>query len=107
METIMGGRKTVKGLDTNILVRYLVQDHPKQFAAARRELESSAQSGERFVISPFVLCELVWVLETAYDCSKEDVVDTLEQVLRTFGKFSAIPCEALRTDRLMPVQQPS
>lgn len=73
----------MKGLDTNVLVRYLVQDDPKQFAAAQRELESAAQIGGRFVISPIVLCELVWVLETAYGCSKAEVVDTLERVLRT------------------------
>lgn len=73
----------MKGLDTNVLVRYLVQDDPKQFAVAKRELESAVQTGERFFISPIVLCELVWVLETAYGCSKGEVVDTLERVLRT------------------------
>ena len=84
----------MKGLDTNVLVRYLVQDDPKQSATARRELESAAQNGERFILSPIVLCELVWVLESAYDCSKNEVVKTLEQVLRT-AQFEVLEKDAV------------
>ena len=67
------------GLDTNVLVRYLVRDEPTQAARATRELERD----ERFLIDGIVLCELVWVLETGYGFSRRDIAATLEKVLAT------------------------
>ena len=71
------------GLDTNVLVRYLAQDHPAQSAAAAREIEQAARNGEKLVISPIVLCELVWVLESAYGHSRSEVAGALDRILRT------------------------
>jgi predicted nucleic-acid-binding protein len=73
----------MKGLDTNILIRYLVQDDPKQCAAVNRAFEKARYDGETFVISPIVLCEIVWVLEAAYSCTRSEIVHALERVLRT------------------------
>ncbi len=52
------------GLDTNVLVRYLTQDDPEQASIATRHIETVSES---FFITSTGLCELVWVLETAYD----------------------------------------
>jgi predicted nucleic-acid-binding protein len=82
------------GLDTNVLVRYLVQDDEAQCKIVNRELERAVLDGERFVISPIVLCELVWVLETAYSCSKNEVIDILEKVLRT-AQFEILEKDAV------------
>lgn len=71
------------GLDTNVLVRYLVQDDPAQAATAARAIEDVAAKGEKLVISPVVLCELVWVLESAYAEPRKRVADAIERVLRT------------------------
>ena len=67
------------GVDTNVLVRYIVRDEPTQAARASRELER----GERFLVGSIVLCELVWVLETGYGFSRRDVAVTLERILAT------------------------
>lgn len=67
------------GLDTSVLVRYLVRDDPAQAARAERALEG----GERFVIDGVVLCELVWVLESGYGFGRDDVTMTLERILAT------------------------
>ncbi len=67
------------GVDTNVLLRYLVRDEPTQAARAARELER----GERFLVGSIVLCELVWVLETGYGFSRRDVAATLERILAT------------------------
>ncbi len=67
------------GVDTNVLLRYLVRDEPTQAARAARELER----GERFLVGSIVLCELVWVLETGYGFSRRDVAVTLERILAT------------------------
>ena len=65
------------GLDTNVLVRYLVRDDAAQAARADRELERD----ERFFIDSIVLCELVWVLEAGYGFSRPQIVDALERIL--------------------------
>ena len=67
------------GVDTNVLLRYIVRDEPTQAARAARELER----GERFLVGSIVLCEVVWVLETGYGFSRRDIAVTLERILAT------------------------
>jgi len=69
----------VTGLDTNVLLRYLLKDDPAQAARAERELERD----ERFLIDGIVLCELVWVLEDGYGFSRPAIADALERILAT------------------------
>jgi predicted nucleic-acid-binding protein len=69
----------VTGVDTNVLLRYIVRDEPTQAARAARELER----GERFLVGSIVLCEIVWVLETGYGFSRRDIAVTLERILAT------------------------
>jgi predicted nucleic-acid-binding protein len=71
------------GLDTNILVRYLTQDDPGQSRKAAKEIEKGLSAGHMFFIADIVICELVWVLETAYGYDRRDIVPVLENILRT------------------------
>ena len=71
------------GLDTNVLVRYLTQDEPAQARKAAAVIEQAVAKGEKLLIHPVVLCELVWVLETAYDYGRGDVATALDRILRT------------------------
>ena len=73
----------MRGLDTNVLVRYLTQDDEAQAAKAGRYISALVQRGERAFIGPVVLCELVWVLRDAYNTSRPELIRTLEQVLDT------------------------
>lgn len=73
----------IKGLDTNVLVRYLTQDDEGQAEVATKTIEGAAAKGEKMLIQPIILCELVWVLESAYDFPKTDLLRTLESILRT------------------------
>ena len=68
------------GLDTNVLVRYLTQDDPEQSRIATREIETDNAS---FFISSMCMCELVWVLETAYNYDRSTISDTLKKILQT------------------------
>lgn len=70
------------GLDTNVLVRYLTLDDPKQAASAVALIDGAAESGTPLFISSSVLCELVWVLEGAYGYHKPDLVTAIEGLLR-------------------------
>jgi predicted nucleic-acid-binding protein len=73
----------MNGLDTNVLVRYMTQDHPAQAKVAEKEIEEARAKREKLVIQPLVLCELVWVLETGYNIRRPEMIQTLERILRT------------------------
>jgi len=73
----------MRALDTNVLVRYLTQDEPKQAAIAVQEIEGAATNDEKMLIQPLVLCELVWVLETAYAFGQAEILGVLDQIVRT------------------------
>jgi predicted nucleic-acid-binding protein len=69
------------GLDTNVLVRYVMQDDPKQSQKASRLIESLTPDAPGFV--PLVaLIELVWVLTSCYDLTREQVAQALDGLLR-------------------------
>lgn len=69
------------GLDTNVLVRYLTQDDPAQAARASRVIDA-AKSASLYV-SLIVICELVWVLEDAYDQTRAQIGELIEKMLLT------------------------
>jgi predicted nucleic-acid-binding protein len=69
----------VIGLDTNVLVRYVVQDDPQQSAAATAIIDELDADHPGFV-SLVVLVELTWVLRRAYrvdDTATGEVIRTL------------------------------
>jgi len=71
------------GLDTNVLVRYITQDDPRQAKMAERAIEKAVGGGAKVLVQPIVLCELVWVLESAYRYGKSEIIAVIEQVMRT------------------------
>lgn len=70
------------GTDTNVLVRYLAQDDPKQTAAATRLFESLSAASPAFV-SQLVLAETVWVLQARYGADSTRIGQVVETLLRT------------------------
>ena len=71
------------GLDTNILIRYIVQDDEGQSLAASRLIESRCTEQATGFVSIVVLVELAWVLTAAYDYGKNLIVAVISQILRT------------------------
>jgi predicted nucleic-acid-binding protein len=63
-------------VDTNIVVRLLVNDDARQGAAARRLFES-----DEIWIGVTVLLETAWVLESVYDLSADETVKALQRLL--------------------------
>jgi predicted nucleic-acid-binding protein len=72
----------VIGIDTNVLVRFLVGDDPEQEARAARLIEEAASRDERLFVSQLVVCELVWVLGYAYDQPRGAIASGLTELLR-------------------------
>ena len=70
------------GLDTNVLVRYIVQDDPAHAACASDLIESLSGTSPGFVTIVSVV-ELVWVLQRCYQATRREVADVLETLLRS------------------------
>ena len=70
------------GLDTNVIVRFLVQDDPEQSAAAGRVFDSFTAEAPGF-ISAISIVELVWVLQSCYEASRRDIHGVMENLLRS------------------------
>lgn len=70
------------GLDTHVLVRYIMQDDARQSMLASRLIESLTVEEPGFF--PLVaVIELVWVLSSSFELARAQVVSTLEVLLQT------------------------
>jgi predicted nucleic-acid-binding protein len=69
------------GIDSNILVRLLVEDDPHQVNQVHRLLARTRNQGERVWVSAIVLCETLWVLRSAYRSPKARIVEVVDQLL--------------------------
>ena len=70
------------GLDTNVLVRYIMQDDPRQSARATALVESLDIDRPGFVGLVSVI-ELYWVLTSCYHLTNDQVKQALDALLRT------------------------
>jgi predicted nucleic-acid-binding protein len=71
------------GLDTNILVRYLVQDDPTQSPKATEIIERRLTEEKPGFVSVVAMVETVWVLERAYRLTPNEIVRAVERILQT------------------------
>ncbi|RKX37446.1 MAG: PIN domain-containing protein [Verrucomicrobia bacterium] len=69
------------GLDTNVLVRYIVQDDPEQARLATRALEAQCTAKSPGRINVIVLCELIWVLARGYGYGRQVVSLVIRRIL--------------------------
>ncbi len=65
------------GVDTNVLVRFLVRDEKTHADRARDLFERCYDEGTKCLITIIALCELEWVLTSTYDVAREDVAHTV------------------------------
>jgi predicted nucleic-acid-binding protein len=71
------------GVDTNVLVRFLVKDDQAQFEKARKLIGRAASSGNPVLVSMLVLLETEWVLRSRYEFPKSQIVGALSALLDT------------------------
>ena len=68
-------------IDTNVLVRYLVQDDPEQGALARQLLEDEATPETPGYVTVVAVLELDWVLRGPYGFSARVVADVIAELM--------------------------
>lgn len=69
------------GLDTNVLVRFLVRDNEAQFDKARKLIKREVAAGHRVFVSQLVLQEAEWVLRSRYGLPKQQIVEVVSGLL--------------------------
>jgi len=72
----------VIGLDTNVLVRFLVQDDPEQSAVANELFETRLTAAEPGFVSIVALAEAAWVLERSYRFPADRVAAAIERMVQ-------------------------
>lgn len=70
------------GLDTNVLVRYVMQDDAKQAALATKLVESLTPDAPGF-IPLTVIVELAWVMLSCFELQRAQLVEALEVILHS------------------------
>jgi predicted nucleic-acid-binding protein len=69
------------GLDTNVIIRYLMRDDEKQFAKAEKIIETTIKRKQFIHVSLIILCEVVWVLSYHYELKREQICELLTRLL--------------------------
>jgi predicted nucleic-acid-binding protein len=73
----------VYAVDTNVVVRVLVGDDPRQRRAALARLRAIRAEGGHAVVGVVVLAELGWVLASAYGYDRTQVAAALRGIMNT------------------------
>jgi len=72
-------------IDANVILRYLTKD-PPAMAEAALKIFNEVRSGKiSLSIIPITVAEVVWVLESFYGYSKQQITDTMTQFLLCEG----------------------
>ena len=69
------------GIDTNVLVRFLVRDDEVQFEKARKLIKREVVAGRRVFVNQLVLMETEWVLRSRYTVSKHQIIEAISGLL--------------------------
>ena len=69
------------GIDTNVLIRYLVRDDEAQFEKARKLIKREVTAGRRVFVNQLVLMETEWVLRSRYAVPKNQIIEAISGLL--------------------------
>jgi len=72
-------------VDTNLIVRYLVQDHERHAKAAGKLFDACDRGDVVIVVLPAVLAECVFVLESFYGHPRGDISSVLGRLISSPG----------------------
>lgn len=79
-------------VDTNVLVRLITNDDPKQALRAQHALDAELETGRECMVGHIVVCEVMCVLKGLYGYSLAQCQSTLAALLAFPGlRFEAMP----------------
>jgi len=69
------------GIDTNVLILFLVRDDEAQFEKARKLIKREVVAGRRVFVNQLVLMETEWVLRSRYAVPKNQIIEAISGLL--------------------------
>ncbi|MEI7764244.1 MAG: PIN domain-containing protein [Comamonadaceae bacterium] len=69
------------GIDTNVLVRFLVRDEEAQFEKARKLIKREVAAGSTVLVNQLVLLETEWVLRSRFSLAKNLIIQAISGLL--------------------------
>ena len=71
----------MKGIDTNILVRFLTGDDEQQTKVVYNIFKKAESEKRELFVPLLVVLELIWVLESVYEISRGEILDSISNLL--------------------------
>ena len=78
-------------LDTNVILRHALGDHPTHARQARQLFEQAGEGSLRLLVPSLVIAQVVWTLESFYRASREYIAGLLQALLDTPGVTALEP----------------
>ena len=72
-------------VDTNVLLRFLLDDHPEPSVAAARLFQQAADEKCLLILTDLGIAEAVWVLTSYYKLERQKVAESLAKLLLKAG----------------------
>ena len=72
-------------IDTNLILRYLLDDHKRFSPKAKAFMKDVANGIKKAELSSVVIVECVYVMEKFYEIPKNEIVDKLSRILNIRG----------------------
>lgn len=71
----------MKAIDTNILIRFLTGDDERQAKKVYDIFKKAEAEKEELFVPLLVILEMIWVLESAYEISRPDILGAINDLL--------------------------
>lgn len=71
----------MKAIDTNILIRFLTGDDEPQARKVYLLFKNAELEKKELFVPLLVILEMIWVLESAYDVSKAEILNAINDLL--------------------------
>jgi predicted nucleic-acid-binding protein len=71
----------MRGIETNILVRFLVGDDEVQASKVYKLFKRTEAEKQVLFVPLLVILELIWMLESVYQISREDILDSIGDLM--------------------------
>ena len=84
-------------IDTNVILRYLLDDHEEQSPKAKKFMTVVSQQQAKAEIPAVVIVECVYVMEKFYRVPRHDIADTLSRIMNFSGVVNPDKSELLES----------
>lgn len=71
----------MKALDTNVLVRFLVNDDEVQSKVVYQFFKQAETEKKYFSVPLLVVLETIWVLDSVYEIQRREILDSINEIL--------------------------